>query len=171
MKRRSVLAGSLAVGLGARSARAQDNSEETADDAVGIGVAVPDRATRRARIEVARRWEEEADGGDPSILAELASPEYTSTTEGNAPGVDALVERYWQALEAREEQYESYTKATVAFAVSGDSVSVRTVINAEANGRIAETYGFGWYTFGTDNLVVKAWGDDNEGDLVARLFA
>lgn len=142
----------------------------TADDAVGIGVAVPDRATRRARIEVARRWEEEADGGgDASILAELASPEYTSSSEANAPGVDALVDRYWQNIETRAAQYDSYSVSAAAFAVSGDSVSVRTVVRAEGNGRIAEVTGISWFTFGADNLVVRAWGGANDAELDRQL--
>jgi len=169
MKRRAVLGGALAAGLGPFAAVAQE--DVNVEDAAEVGADVPNRATRKARIEIARRWEEEAIGqGSLGIIQEIASPDYTSPAEGNAPGIDALYDRFAAAADFRASRYTSFQISAAAFAVSGDSVSVRTVVTAEANGRLAETTGLGWLTFGADNLVIAAWGSDIDGALATQLF-
>ena len=156
MKRRTVLAGSLAVGLAPLTASAQD---------------VPNRATRRDRIEVARRWEEEVVGGaNADLIRELTSPAYESPNRGNSPGVDALVERFVQIFRIRAGQFDRYRVTADAFAVSEDSVSVRTTIRVAKGGRSGSTTGMSWYVFDDQNLVTTAWSVVDENRLLDAIL-
>jgi hypothetical protein len=159
MKRRQVLGMAAVAGLTPLGVSAQ---EDTAPD--------DKRAARR--IEVARRWEEEAQGkGNAEVLRDLASPDYASSDPRNAPGVDALVERYARTAERLAAYYDAFSVKVEASAVSATDVAVRTEISAERAGRVATVTGMGWYVFDDDDLVVMGWGLLDEAALTQQLFS
>jgi len=132
---------------------------------------LPDRATRRVRIAAARRWEEEVQGqGNTAVLTEIASPEYVSSDPNNTSGLDALIERFDAIVRQNELQYDSLDVNADAFAVSTDSVAVRSTWTVEREGRKAVVVGMSWYVFGDDNLIRAAWGTIEEGSLTTQLY-
>jgi len=132
---------------------------------------IPDRATRRVRIAAAKRWEEEVQGqGNTAVLAEIVSPDYVSSDPNNASGLAVLIERYDAIVRRDESQYDSLDVKADAFAVSADSVAVRSTWTFEREGRKAVVVGMSWYVFGDDNLIRTAWGTIEESSLTTQLY-
>ena len=83
------MGGALAAGLSPFAVAAQEdvNVEEAAE----VGTDVTNRATRKARIDIARRWQEDVVGqGSLGIVQETASPDYTNPAEATSMGLCPL---------------------------------------------------------------------------------